>query len=96
VTPPKNNKRPSEKLIGARVRVRSDRVADAARLFEAGGFAPIYVEQRDDGDVSFWFGKEPDDVLSRIATCIPREFYAVQGVMVGNNPPFSSQVENDR
>jgi hypothetical protein len=90
-----NNKRPSEKLVGARVRVSSDRAVDATRLFDAGGFAPIYVEHRDDGDVSFWFGKESDDVLYRIATCIPRDFYAVQGAVVGNNPHFSSQVRND-
>jgi len=94
MTQPQNNKRPSEKLIGARVRVSSDRAADAARLFDSGGFAPIYVEHRDDGDVSFWFGKEPEDVLYRIATCIPREFYAVQGLVVGNNPAFSSQIRN--
>jgi hypothetical protein len=80
-------KPPSETLIGGRVRVRSTRAAEAARLFEAGGFAPIFVEHREDGDVSFWFGKEPNDVLYRIVTCIPREFYAVQGVVVGNNSP---------
>ncbi len=78
---------PSEKLIGGRVRVRSARAAEAARLFEAGGFTPIYVEHREDGDVSFWFGKDQNDVLYRIVTCIPREFFALQGVLVGNNPP---------
>lgn len=81
-------KPPSDKLIGGRVRVRSERAADAAQLFAASGFTPVYIERRDDGDVSFWFGKEADDVLHRIAACIPREFYAVQGVVVGNNPPF--------
>lgn len=90
------DKPPSKTRIGGRVRVRSERAVDAARLFEASGFAPIYVEYRDDGDVSFWFGKEADDVLYRIGTCIPREFYAVQGVVVGNNPPFSRQAGNDR
>ena len=94
--PPNSSKRPFEKRIGGRVRVRPERAADAAQLFEASGFTPIYVEHRDDGDVSFWFGREADDVLYRIATCVPREFYAVQGVVVGNNPPFSPQTENDR
>ena len=89
MTAPSNDKPPSEKRIGGRVRVKSDRADDAARLFETNGFTPIYVEHRDDGDVSFWFGKEADDVLYRIATCIPREFYAVQGIVVGDKPPFS-------
>lgn len=87
MTPPKNI-RPSEKLIGMRVRIRSSYATEAGRLFEAGGFLPI--EHRDDGDVSFWFGKEPDEVLYRIATCIPPAFSAVQGVVVGKKPPFSS------
>lgn len=93
--PPNSSKPPSEKRIGGRVRVRSEHAADAAQLFEASGFAPIYVEHRGDGDVSFWFGKEADDVLYRIATCIPREFYSVQGVVVGNKPPFAPQTVND-
>jgi hypothetical protein len=80
---------PSEKLIGGRVRVRSACAAEAARLFDADGFTPIYVEHREDGDVSFWFGKEQNDVLYRIVTCIPREFLALQGVVVGNNLPSS-------
>jgi hypothetical protein len=93
---PNNSKPPSEKRIGARVRVSSERAADAAQLFGAAGFAPIYVEHRNDGDVSFWFGKEGDDVLYRIATCIPPEYLALQGVMVGDDPPFSPQRWKDR
>jgi hypothetical protein len=94
MTPPSNDRPPSHKRIGGRVRVRSDRANDAARLFEEHGFAPIYVEHRDDSDVSFWFGKEAVDVLYRIATCIPREFYAVQGVVVGDSLPFSPGAGN--
>lgn len=94
MTPPSNGRPPSQKRSGGRVRVRSEHANDAARLFEAHGFAPIYVEHREDGDVSFWFGKEADDVLYRIATCIPCEFYAVQGVVVGDSPPFSPGAEN--
>ncbi|KAG5716452.1 hypothetical protein E4T56_gene17571 [Termitomyces sp. T112] len=59
MTQPENNKPPSKKLIGGRVRVKSDRATDAARLFDAGVLAPIYVEHRDDGAVSFWFGNDP-------------------------------------
>ena len=91
-----NTKPPSQKRVGGRVRVKSEDAADAAQLFEASGFTPIYVEHREDGDVSFWFAKDADDVLYRIATCIPRDFYAIQGEVVGNNPPFSPQAENDR
>lgn len=94
MTPASNDRPPSQKRIGGRVRVRAEPAKDAARLFAAHGFAPIYVEHRDDGDVSFWFGKEADDVLYRIATCIPREFYAVHGVVVGDSRPFSPGAGN--
>ncbi len=94
MTPPNNDRPPSQKRIGGRVRVRSERASDAARLFEAHGFAPIHVEHQDDGDVSFWFGKEADNVLYCIATCIPREFYAVQGVVIGDSLPFSPGTRN--
>lgn len=95
MTPPDKGKPPSERRIGARVRVRRDRANDAAELFAASGFAPLYVEHRDDGDVSFWFGKEPDDILYRIVTCIPREFYALQGVLVCHNSSVPSQTGSD-
>jgi hypothetical protein len=86
---------PSQRRVGCRVRVRPEHADEAARLFETNGFSPIYVEHRDDGNVSFWFGKEPADVLYRIGTCIPREFYAIQGIVVGNNYPFSPARESD-
>jgi hypothetical protein len=86
---PANEKRPSERQIGCRIRVRPENADEAAKLFEQGGFRPIYVEHRADGDISFWFGKAPDDELYRIFTSIPREFYAIQGAVVRDHHPFS-------
>lgn len=94
MTPPKNGKAPSQGRIGCRIRVRPEHAEDAAQIFQANGFEPIYIENRDDGDVSFWFGKEPNDVLYRIGTCIPRGYLALQGIVVGDSFPFSHKPEN--
>ena len=91
---PANGRPPSEKLIGGRIRVRPENAEEAARLFEQGGFRPIYVDYRDDGDISFWFGKAPDDELFRLFNSIPREFYAIQGVVVGDHYPFALKSGN--
>ncbi|WCM25906.1 hypothetical protein NDN01_18005 [Sphingomonas sp. QA11] len=92
---PHDGKPPSKKRVGARIRVKAGCAGEAARLFEERGFTPIYVEHRDDGDISFWFGNEKDEALYRIANSIPREFYAIQGVVVGNSPPFAQHAAND-
>ena len=92
---PANERPPSEKLIGGRVRVRPENAVEAAKLFEQNGFRPIYVEHRDDGEISFWFGKASDDELYRLFSSIPREFYTIQGVIVGDSHPFSSRTGND-
>lgn len=83
-------KAPSQRRIGCRIRVKPENAEEAARLFELRGFTPIYVDFREDGDISIWFGKATDDVLHRIASCIPNEFFAIQGVVVGDSYPFSS------
>ena len=43
--------RPSQRAIGARIRVTPDHADAAARLFAVAGFDPLYVEHREDGDV---------------------------------------------
>ncbi|HXH14874.1 MAG TPA: hypothetical protein VNJ10_01950 [Sphingomonas sp.] len=83
-----NGKPPSEKRIGSRIRVRPENADEAAKLFEQNGFQPIYVDYRADGDISFWFGKAPDNEKFRLLSSIPREFYAIQGVVVGDQHPF--------
>jgi hypothetical protein len=79
----RENRAPSQRRIGCRIRVKQQHADEAAALFDRNGFVPIYVEHREDGDVSFWFGKEPDDVLHRIVTSVPLEFFALRAV-VGN------------
>ena len=69
--------------------MRPEKADEAARLFEQGGFRPIYVDHRDDGDISFWFGKASGEELYRLFNSIPREFYAIQGVVVGDSYPFA-------
>ena len=91
---PANGKPPSEKRIGSRIRVRPKNADEAAKLFKRSGFQPIYVENRADGDISFWFGKASDDEKYRLFSSIPREFYAIQGVVVGDHYPFLPKPEN--
>ncbi|WP_034161461.1 hypothetical protein [Sphingomonas sp. ERG5] len=44
--------------MGARVRIKSQHQRDVEALFNEAMIAPIYKEVREDGDVSYWFGKE--------------------------------------
>jgi hypothetical protein len=73
--------RPPERNVGSRIRVKPEHADAAAAVFDREGLSPIYVEQRADGAVSFWFGKLADADLFRAADAIPREWYAVRGVV---------------
>jgi hypothetical protein len=72
---------PSEREIDARIRVKEEHADAAYTAFERAGFTPIYVERRADGAVSFWFGKDVQADLYRVVTAIPREWYAIQGIV---------------
>jgi hypothetical protein len=74
-----NDDKPSERRVGARIRVKAERADDAAAAFKCEGLMPIYVETRPDGDVSFWFGGLGDADLLRACEAIPREWYALKG-----------------
>jgi hypothetical protein len=74
--------RPSERAIGARIRVKPDHADAAAGLFAEAGFEPLNVEHRADGDVSFWFARMEPQAQWRLITAIPRDFYALQAVGV--------------
>lgn len=83
-----SSQRPSERRIGVRVRVKGVHADEAAVLFKQNGFTPIYVEYRDDGDVSFWFAKALKDRFDRVAISIPRDFFAMQA-FIGRITPRS-------
>jgi len=72
-------KPPSERKIGARIRVKGEHADAASAAFKEAGFTPIHVERRADGAVSFWFGKDIQPDLEQVVTAIPREWYAFQG-----------------
>jgi hypothetical protein len=74
-----DNDNPAERDVGARIRVRPEHADEAAAAFDREGLTPIYVEQRNDGDVSFWFGKLANADLFRVCEAIPREWYALTG-----------------
>lgn len=67
--------------MGSRIRVKAEHGLDAAAAFEREGLTPIYVDQRADGDVSFWFGKLADSDLLRACEAIPSEWYALKGII---------------
>ncbi len=73
--------RPPEQNVGARIRVKPEHADAAAAAFDREGLSPLYVEHRADGAVSFWFGKLGDADISRAADAIPREWYALRGVV---------------
>jgi hypothetical protein len=73
--------RPPERNVGARIRVKSEHAEAAAAVFDREGLCPLYVEHKADGAVSFWFGKLGDADLFSAADAIPREWYALRGVV---------------
>ncbi len=73
--------KPRERDVRLRIRVRAEHSDNAAAAFKKAGFAPIYVGQRSDGAVSFWFGKDVDADHHRVAIAIPRDWYAIQGIV---------------
>jgi hypothetical protein len=76
-----DNDNPAERDVGARIRVKREHAEDAAAAFEREGLTPIYVERRTDGNVSFSFGKLADADLFRACEAIPREWYALRGIL---------------
>src|SRR4051812_9859034 len=73
------NDNPSERDVGARIRVKGEFADEATSAFDREGLSPLYIEKRADGDVSFWFGKLGDADLLRACKAIPREWYALSG-----------------
>jgi len=67
--------------VGARIRIRPEDEDEASRLFAGAGFTPIYIERRDDGTLSFWFGKMPGDEMFRLVEAIPRDMYAIRAAV---------------
>jgi len=72
---------PSAREVGARIRIRPEDEDEALRLFALAGFTPIHIERRDDGNLSFWFGKMPGEDLFRLCEAIPRDMYAMRAVV---------------
>lgn len=75
------NDNPSERDVGARIRVKAEHAKDADAAFERESLTPIHVERWPDEGVSFWFGKLSDADLLRACKAIPREWYALQGII---------------
>jgi hypothetical protein len=73
------NDNPSERDVGARIRVKGEFADEAASAFDREGLNPLYIERRADGDVSFWFSKLGEADLLKACEAIPREWYAVSG-----------------
>ena len=78
------NIRPSERRIGARVRIKPVHQPEVEALFLEAGLAPIYKELRSDGNISYWFNKDQVTALAEAGTLerIPLHWwahYAIEG-----------------
>ncbi|MGH6694908.1 MAG: hypothetical protein ACREBX_06440 [Sphingopyxis sp.] len=51
------DKKPSERTIGARVRIKPVHQAEVEALFDQASIIPVYREPRTDGNVTYWFSK---------------------------------------
>lgn len=83
-------KRPSERRIGARVRIKPDFQNEVEALFAAANVFPIYKDLREDGNVSYWFGKEQQAELagSGVLERIPLHHWAHYAI-IGEPPTLN-------
>jgi hypothetical protein len=81
------NTRPSERSIGARVRIKAHFQTELEAFFAQAQIEPIYKEMRTDGDISYWFGKEQVAALgkARVLERIPLHWWAHYAI-VGDLP----------
>jgi hypothetical protein len=81
-------KSPSQRRIGARVRIKSEFAESVAAQFATANLPPIYVEHREDGDISFWFDKPTagNPLFADVLHAIPFEHWAIHAVV--GNPTF--------
>ena len=82
--------RPSERKVGARVRIKPIHQTDADAFFEEAGFAPIYKELRTDGNVSYWFAKDQAGPLAEAGVLerMPLQWWAHYAI-VGDPPTMN-------
>ena len=80
---------PNDRKVGARVRIRAEHVDAVAARFVDAGVEPIYVHHREDGDISFWFGKADaaNPALIAAIQAIPLDHWA--GIGIVGSPIFT-------
>ena len=71
-----------------RVRIKPEHAASVAAQFSDAKFLPIYVEHREDGDISFWFDKATAEAptFADVLNAIPLEYWAIHAVI--GSPAF--------
>ena len=81
-------RKPSERAIGARVRIKPAHQAEIEALFDEVMIVPIYKEVRTDGNVSYWFGKNQISELAEACVLerIPLHCWAHHAVI--GQPPI--------
>ncbi|WP_374146704.1 hypothetical protein [Sphingomonas sp. 28-63-12] len=74
---------PSQKHIGARIRIKPEHAPSVAELFTASNFTPVYVEYRSDGNVSFWFDKVAarSPAFVKTVEAIPFAHWAIHAIV---------------
>jgi hypothetical protein len=75
--------RPPEKAVRTRIRIKGDRRSEVEGLMRTAGLHPIYVEEREDGAISFWIGEAPGPALRGFLDSIPKDAFALQGTVHG-------------
>jgi hypothetical protein len=78
----------SQRRIGERVRIKSEFADSVAAQFVTAKLPPIYVEQREDGDISFWFdiSTAGKPMFADVLHAIPFEHWAIHAVV--GDPTF--------
>jgi hypothetical protein len=82
------NKKPSERTIGARVRIKPVHQAEVEALFAQATISPIYKELRTDGDVAYWFGKNQISALAEAGVLEQIPLYCWAHYAIIGQPPI--------
>jgi hypothetical protein len=64
-----------------RLRIRGAFRNEIAKLIESRGLEPLFVDERTDGTVSFWFGEVDETSLFSLLQDVPKEAFVLQAKM---------------
>ena len=67
--------------VGLRFTVLPEHEREVTELYRAAGFTPLKVEKQDDGCLTFVFGRQTAEQMTRLIDAVPPHYSANQGAL---------------